>query len=135
VTRVPPDDPQGATTVAAYLYPSSGSENCASKGPTGYGACPVTSRLADRLNQRPVKGRQQLCRCQAQWQGVTIKAPTALPILNTYTVEVDLDVNGTAIRFDLIVLRTGDGWFADDIRCHGGDSSTSVYALSPPNCG
>lgn len=135
VTRVPYDDQEGDHTVAADLYPSSGFANCPSMGASGYGACPVSPRLADRLNQHPIKGVEPLCRCQQQWQGVTINAPQVLPAITTYTVEVDLSVNGTTIRFDLTVLRNPDGWYADDIRCHGGDSSTSIYASSPPLCG
>jgi hypothetical protein len=134
VIRVPPDDSSGDATVAADLYPSSGSANCPSSGSTGYGACPVTPRLANRLNQHPVSGVEQLCRCQARWQGVSIKAPTVLPAIDSYTVEVDLTVNGTPIQFDVLVLRTADGWSADDIRCHGGGASTSIYANSPPLC-
>ncbi len=134
VTRVPVDDPRGDATVAADLYPSSGFANCPSMGSAGYGACPVTSRLAARLNQHPIRGVEQLCRCQSQWQGVNIKAPTVLPAIDSYTVEVDLSVNGTPIQFDLTVLRTGDGWFADDIRCHSGGPNSSIYAGSPPLC-
>jgi hypothetical protein len=134
VLRVPYEDPRGDATVAADLYPSSGSATCPSTGSAGYGACPVTSRLAVRLNQHPVRGVEQLCRCQAQWQGVSIRAPTVLPAIDSYTVEVDLTVNGTPIQFDVLVLRTADGWFADDIRCHGGGASTSIYATSPPLC-
>ena len=134
VTRVPPDDQQGDTTVAADLYPSSGFANCPTMG-GGYGACPVTARLASRLNEHPIKGVEPLCRCQQQWQGVTINAPPVLPALNTYTVEVDLSFGGgTSIRFDLTVLRLSDGWYADDIQCHGGGSSTSIYASNPPLC-
>lgn len=135
VERVPPTDGQGDDTVAADLYPSSGFASCPSMGPSGYGACPVTSRLADRLNQHPIKGVEPLCRCQQQWQGVSINAPPVLPTVDSYTVEVDLSFGGTTVRFDLTVLRTSDGWFADDIRCHGGDSSTSIYATNPPLCG
>jgi hypothetical protein len=136
VIRVPYDDQQGDNTVAADLYPSSGFANCPSMGPAGYGACPVTQRLADRLNAHPIKGVEPLCRCQQQWQGVTINAPPVLPAITTYTVEVDLSFGGgTTIKFDLTVLRNPDGWYADDIRCHGGDSSTSIYASSPPLCG
>jgi hypothetical protein len=93
----------------------------------------VTSRLAYRLNQHPVRGVEQLCRCGNPWQGVSIKPPL-LRTGTTSTVEVDLTVNGTPIQFDVLVVRTGDGWFADDIRCHGGDSSTSIYASPPPLC-
>jgi hypothetical protein len=135
VERVPAEDSQGDDTVAADLYPSSGFANCPSMGPTGYGACPVTPRLADRLNQHPIKGVEPLCRCQQQWQGVSISAPPALPAVTSYTVEVDLSFGGTTIRFDVTVLRDPDGWFADDIRCHGGDASTSIYATDPPLCG
>jgi hypothetical protein len=134
VTRVPPDDPRGDATVAADLYPSSGFANCPSMGSSGYGACPVTSRLAAQLNRHPIRGVEQLCRCQSQWQGVNIKAPTVLPAIDSYTVEVDLSVNGTPIQFDVLVLRTGDGWFADDIRCHNGGPNSSIYASSPPLC-
>jgi hypothetical protein len=134
VVRVPPDDQSGDATVAADLYPSSGSASCPNTGPVGYGACPVTSRLADRLNQHPVHRAEQLCRCQNKWQGVTIKAPTVLPVIDTYTVEVDLQFGASAIDLDVIVLRTADGWFADDIRCHGGGASTSIYAAAPPPC-
>jgi hypothetical protein len=136
VTRVPPDDQQGDNTVAADLYPSSGFANCPSMGPAGYGACPVTQRLADALNRHPIKGVEPLCRCQQQWQGVTINAPPVLPAITSYTVELDLSFGGgTTIRFDVTVLRQSDGWYADDIRCHGGDSSTSIRASSPPLCG
>ena len=78
MTRVPYDDQQGDHTVAADLYPSSGFANCPSMGAIGYGACPVTPRLADRLNLHPIKGVEPLCRCQQQWQGVTINAPPVL---------------------------------------------------------
>src|SRR5207302_9405010 len=68
VTRVPYDDQQGDHTVAADLCPSSGFANCRSMGAIGYGACPVTPRLADRLNRHPIRGVEPLCRCQQQWQ-------------------------------------------------------------------
>ena len=136
VTRVPSSDPQGDDTVAADLYPSSGFANCPSMGASGYGACPVTPRLADRLNAHPIKGVEPLCRCQQQWQGVTINAPPVLPAITSYTVEVDLSFGGgTMIRFDLTVLRNPDGWYADDIQCHMGGPSTSIYVSSPPLCG
>jgi hypothetical protein len=136
IERVPADDGRGDATVAADLYPSSGSATCPSAGTAGYGACPVTSRLAARLDDHPVNGGEQLCRCQTQWQGVSINAPQVLPALSTYTVEVDLDFGGIVpkARFDVVVVRTADGWFADDILCHGGSTSTSVYATSPPHC-
>ena len=136
VVRVPADDGRGDATVAADLYPSSGAATCPSMGTAGYGACPVTPRLADRLNQHPVPSAEQLCRCQGTWQGVSIDAPTVLPGLNRYTVVVVLDF-GSAVskaRFDLVVLRTADGWFADDILCHGGGASTSIYTDPPPTC-
>jgi hypothetical protein len=136
VERVPVDDTRGDATVAADLYPSSGAVSCPSPGSLGYGACPVTARLADRLNQHPVSGAEQLCRCDGTWQGVSITAPTVLPALDTYTVEVVLDLGsgrGKA-RLDVVVLRSADGWFADDILCHGGGQSTSIYASSPPTC-
>jgi len=135
VTRVPPTDTNGDDTVAADLYPSSGAANCLGSGSTGYGACPVTDRLAARLNQHPFSGGEQLCRCQAPWQGVTITAPPVLPAITTYTVEVDLNF-GSSIeaKFDVIVLEESDGWFADDIQCHDGGSQTSIYASSPPHC-
>jgi hypothetical protein len=136
VERVPVDDTRGDATVAADLYPSSGAVTCPGMGSMGYGACPVTARLADRLNQHPVSGAEQLCRCTGTWQGVSITAPAVLPALDTYTVEVVLDLgsgNGKA-HFDIVVLRTADGWFADDILCHGGGQSTSIYASSPPAC-
>jgi hypothetical protein len=134
VTRVPPDDSRGDATVAADLYPSSGFANCPSMGPSGYGACPVTSRLAVQLNRHPIRGAEQLCRCQNQWTGVNINAPPVLPAINSYTVEVDLQFGAGTISFDVIVLRGADGWFADDLRCHGGGASTSIYASSPPPC-
>jgi hypothetical protein len=134
VIRVPPDDSNGDNTVAADLYPSSGFANCASSGSAGYGACPVTSRLGDRLNQHPIRGAEQLCRCQNRWQGVNITAPPVLPALNTYTVEVDLQFGGGTVSLDVVVIRTSDGWYADDIRCHGAGSGTSIYSASPPPC-
>jgi hypothetical protein len=134
VIRVPPDDSSGDATVAADLYPSSGSATCPSSGSAGYGACPVTPRLADRLNQHPIHGVEQLCRCGNPWQSVGIRAPTVLPAVDSYTVEVDLTVNGNPIQLDVLVLRTADGWYADDIRCHGGSASTSIHAPSPPLC-
>lgn len=136
VTRVPPSDGNGDDTVAADLYPSSGFANCPSMGSLGYGACPVTSRLADRLNNHPIGGAEQLCRCQGQWQGVSITAPPVLPAINSYTVEVDLSFGSSVpeVKFDVIVLREFDGWYADDIECHNGGSSTSIYVSSPPHC-
>jgi len=134
VERVPPDDDRGDATVAGDLYPSSGFANCPSMGPVGYGACPVTQRLADRLNQHPIRGAEQLCRCNNTWQGVSINAPTVLPAINSYTVEVDLQFGASTIKLDVIVLRTSDGWYADDIQCHGGGSGTSIHAPTPPAC-
>jgi hypothetical protein len=136
VERVPVDDGRGDATVAADLYPSSGAAICGSMGTGGYGACPVTTRLAARLNQHPVSGAEQICRCNGTWQGVSINAPTVLPGLDTYTVEVVLDFGSPSPKahLDLVVLRTSDGWFADDILCHGGGDSTSIYAASPPAC-
>ena len=136
VTRVPASDGNGDDTVAADLYPSSGFANCPSMGSLGYGACPVTPRLADRLNQHPITGAEQLCRCQGQWQGVSINAPPVLPAVSSYTVEVDLSFGSSVpqVQFDVIVLRESDGWYADDIQCHNGGSGTSIYVSSPPHC-
>jgi hypothetical protein len=66
---------------------------------------------------------------------VNIK-PQLLRTGSTYTVEVDLDFGSlvSSVKFDVIVLLTSEGWFADDIRCHDGGSSTSIYASSPPPC-
>lgn len=130
---IPAGDPDGAAKLGAYLYPSSAGVACG--GRTGhYDSCPVTGRLASRLDSHPTDGAEPLCRCQNSWRSSSVNAAqTSDP-----TIWVDHVVltfgPGVTVAIDVSVLRTAGGWLADDTTCTGGGSPTSIYAQSPPPC-
>jgi len=147
---VPAGDPNGAIKVALILYPDSGphaglpgggAEACLNKGAAGYDyrGCPVTSRLADRLDSDPLRqpggggSANPICRCQSTWQKVAVDvSPTA----SGAVVHVRL-YGGSVVmeEFDLVILKNETAWVADDIRCLGGDDSTSIYNHVLAPCG
>src|SRR5437879_13641259 len=58
-------DPDGAAVLAGILYPPSGGAG----GATGtYDGCPGTDGLAQRLDAKPVKQAEPLCRCPNTYQ-------------------------------------------------------------------
>jgi hypothetical protein len=136
---VPASDPDGAAKVAHLLYPDSGFVNCSSMA-TGYSNCPVTDRLANRLDQQPLAGSaggaEPVCRCQNSWTSVSVST-NVLPSDSTmYIAHVVLNFGSAQERFDVSISRSAGGWFANDISCTGRDPhATSIYAASPPPCG
>jgi len=135
---VPSSDPDGASRVAHLLYPDFGFVNCSSM-PSGYSNCPVTDRLATRLNAQPLSGSaggaEPVCRCQNSWMSVSVSTNVS-PYDSTISIaHVVLNFGAAEERFDVTILRTAGGWFADDISCAGQDShATSIYASSPAPC-
>ena len=127
---VPASDPDGARTVAGILFPASGIA-CGADSPGGYSACPLTDRLAARLNSNPLRFAEPLCRCQNTYTSRTI---TVTPVRDGAIVRVALGFGTSTESIDINVLRTQAGWLADDTSCSGKGPSTSIYALSPPPC-
>lgn len=130
---IPSGDANGATDLGAYLYPSSTGIACGAR--TGhYDPCPVTSRLAQRLDSQPTPHAEPLCRCQNQWQQSSFTA-TQTPDATVWIVHVVLTFGpGVTVTIDLRALRTAGGWLGDDTTCSGQDESTSIYAQNPPPC-
>jgi hypothetical protein len=126
-------DPNGGITVAAILFPPTGSACGATSGT--YDSCPVTNGLAQRLDANPLKQAEPLCRCQNSWQSRTITADP-LPVSNPgATAHVILNFGVRSEKLDVTVLQTQSGWFASDTSCTGQDpSATSIYAASPRPC-
>ena len=127
-------DPDGAAVVAGILYPPSGGV-CGANGT--YDGCPVTDGLAQRLDAKPVKQAEPLCRCQNTYQSRTITS-TPLPEGNPGAIaHVVLDFGaGSSVKLDITVLQTSGGWYASDTSCTGQDpQATSIYATTPPPCG
>ncbi|HET9016611.1 MAG TPA: hypothetical protein VFN57_13510 [Thermomicrobiaceae bacterium] len=125
-----PGTPAGMVTVAALvavgeaIFPAAPDGNAyieCSNGGNVYEACPITSRLKQRLQQVMVT----LCRCQN---------PAA-----TRTVTADVTATGGVIhvdygsqRFDLIAVQQGGRLLVDDQRCRVGGPSTSIYSTVNP---
>lgn len=130
---IPPGDTSGAQHVGEYLYPSSTGVAC---GATQhhYDNCPVTARLAQRLDGDPTPRAEPLCRCQNTWQSSSITV-TQSPDPSVWTTHVVLTFGpGATVKIDLLVRRTAAGWLADDTTCTGEGSSTSIYSSAPPPC-
>ena len=130
---ISPQDPDGARKVGDRLYPSTGVA-CGAQGGGHYDLCPVTSRLAARLDSHPTDGAEPLCRCQNAWQSSSITT-TGTPDPNVVVVHVVLSFGpGVSEAVDVRVLRTESGWVADDTTCTGRGESTSIYSSNPPPC-
>jgi hypothetical protein len=130
---IPPSDPSGAQHVGEYLYPSSTGSAC---GATQhhYDNCPVTSRLATRLDGDPTPRAEPLCRCQNTWQSSSVSV-TQSPDPSVWSDHVVLTFGpGATVKIDLLVRRTAAGWLADDTTCTGTGTSTSIYSATPPPC-
>jgi hypothetical protein len=128
---VPATD-DSACKVGQTLYPSSG----AACGATGnhYDACPVTSRLAARLDSHPTPHAEPLCRCQNFWQQSTVSY-TQTPDPTVWVIHVFLTFGpGATVKIDARVLHAASGWVGDDTTCTGHGTETSIYGLSPPPC-
>jgi hypothetical protein len=130
---VPPTDNDGALHTADYLYPSQSGAACGSR--TGhYDDCPVTNRLAARLDGHPIRGGEPLCRCQNFWQGVQVQV-TQTPDPTVWIDHVVITFGpGATLKIDVRVLRTAGGWVADDTSCTGQGEQTSIYVQNPPPC-
>ncbi|HEV7678179.1 MAG TPA: hypothetical protein VGQ42_06390 [Candidatus Dormibacteraeota bacterium] len=130
---VPPTDNEGALHTADYLYPSQSGSSCGAR--TGhYDDCPVTARLAARLDGHPLPGGEALCRCQNFWQGVQVQV-TQTPDPTVWVDHVVITFGPSAtVKIDVRVLRTAGGWVADDTSCTGQGAQTSIYAQNPPPC-
>jgi len=130
---IPSSDPNGATALGQYLYPSTTGLACGAR--TGrYDACPVTTRLAQRLDSHPIEHAEQLCRCQNLWQSSAISV-TQTPDPTIWITHVVLSFGpGVTVTVDLRALRTAGGWLADDTTCTGSGEQTSIYTQNPPPC-
>jgi hypothetical protein len=130
---IPGGDTNGAVDLGMYLYPSNTGLACGART-AHYDACPVTSRLAARLDQHPIAHAEQLCRCQNTWHQSTVTS-TQTPDPTVWIVHVVLDFGAPpTVDIDLRVLRTDNGWLADDTTCTGLGEDTSIYAQNPPSC-
>jgi hypothetical protein len=130
---IPSGDPYGAAKLGAYLYPSNPGIACG--GRTGhYDACPVTSRLAARLDSHPTQPAEALCRCENTWQQSSVSV-TQTPDPTVWIDHVVLTFGpGVSVTIDVRVLRTSGGWLGDDTTCTGQGEQTSIYAPNPPPC-
>lgn len=130
---IPPSDQSGAQHAGEYLYPSAAGYACGALQ-HHYDNCPVTARLAQRLDSGPTPGAEPLCRCQNTWQQSSISV-TQTPDPSVWTVHVVLTFGpGATVKIDLLVRRTAAGWLADDTTCTGQGSATSIYSATPPPC-
>ena len=130
---IPASDPQGAAKLGAYLYPSSPGVACGARS-GHYDSCPVTGRLAARLDSHPIDHAEQLCRCQNTWQQSSVST-TQTPDPTVWIDHILLTFGPAAtMTLDVMVLRTAGGWLADDTTCTGQGSSTSIYTQNPPPC-
>ncbi|HZS15368.1 MAG TPA: hypothetical protein VFC09_12290 [Candidatus Dormibacteraeota bacterium] len=130
---IPPSDANGAADDGSYLFPSATGHAC---GATQhhYDNCPVTARLAQRLDANPTPGAEPLCRCQNTWQSSSVSV-TQTPDPSVWMVHVVLVFGPAAtVKIDLLVRRTAAGWLADDTSCTGQGSQTSIYSAAPPPC-
>ena len=137
---VPLSDSNGPADVAALLFPArSGGVSCGSDHDTYATDCPVTHRLAARLNQLYQQGTpyEPLCRCGRAWLKVSFQSAAAVGHSDTqpYAGEAALFTfsNGEE-TLTVVVARTVSGWLADDTYCKQ-DATTSVYSTQAPPCG
>jgi hypothetical protein len=130
---VPASDPNGAVDLGDYLYPSNTGVACG--GRTGhYDACPVTSRLASRLDSHPTGPAEPLCRCENTWKQSAVTT-TQTPDPTVWIDHVVLTFGPAAkVTIDLRVMRTDSGWLGDDTTCTGQGEDTSIYVQNPPPC-
>jgi hypothetical protein len=130
---IPPGDSSGAQHVGEYLYPSAKGSACGAAS-HHYDDCPVTARLASRLDGNPTPQAEPLCRCQNTWQSSSVSV-TQTSDPSVWTTHVVLTFGpGATVKIDLLVRRTAAGWLADDTTCTGQGSSTSIYGPAPPPC-
>ena len=130
---IPPSDQDGALHTAQYLFPSSTGIACGDLS-QHYDNCPVTSRLAQRLDGNPTPGAKPLCRCQNTYQSSSVTT-TASHDPSVWTAHVVLTFGpGATVKMDVLVRRTAAGWLADDTSCTDGGGATSIYSTTPPPC-
>ena len=124
------DDVAAVTAVVQMIYGPTDAGSCISSGPRNrYVNCPMTPAVQtalDHLYQNVVG----ICRCQNPWQSMTV----AVVVVGTQEIaQVDLYFGLNAYRkFDLYVSKQSSNWVVTDIRCRGGDASTSIFAQPPP---
>jgi hypothetical protein len=129
---VPATDTDGACKVGQTLYPSDTFPPCAAH--SHYDTCPITSRLAARLDSHPTDGAEPLCRCQNYWQKSTVSV-TQTPDPTVWVVHVVLDFGlSPAVKIDVRILHSAGGWVGDDTTCTGHGTDTSIYVQNPPPC-
>jgi hypothetical protein len=97
----------------------------------GYAACPLTPELARRLEARPLKYVDQLCRCNGVYRSPKF---TVTPTSDGATVKVELTLDGGRQSIDLTVTHPTGVWLASDLTCTGFGTSTSVFSDAPTNC-
>lgn len=130
---IPSSDNNGAVDLGYYLYPSSSGVACGGRS-LHYDACPVTSRLAARLDQHPTGQAEPMCRCQNSWQKSSVST-TQTPDPTVWIDHVVITFGpAVTVTIDLRVMRTSGGWLGDDTTCTGKDETTSIYADTPPPC-
>jgi hypothetical protein len=130
---VPFTDPDGARHVGEYLFPSMAGVACGDNSGT-YDNCPVTSRLAARLDAHPTPGAKPLCRCQNTWQQSQVSV-TQTPDPQVWSDHIVITFGPSAtVKIDVLVRRTAAGWLADDTTCTGQGTTTSIYSAAPPPC-
>ena len=130
---IPATDPNGAQEVGAYLYSSIAGIACGARS-GHYDNCPVTDRLAQRLDSHPTTGAEPLCRCQNYWQQSTVTV-TQTPDATVWIDHVVLTFGpSSTVTIDLRVLRTAGGWMGDDTTCTNHGETTSIYVPDPPPC-
>jgi hypothetical protein len=128
-----PDPATAVAKVGETLYPSAQRYACGANSGR-YDSCPVTQRLAARLDSHPTTGAEPLCRCQGFWQQSQVSA-TRTADAGVWFVHVVLDFGQPPlVKIDVLVRATPSGWQADDTTCTGGGSSTSIYVQNPPPC-
>jgi len=129
---VPLTDPNGPLDVAKLIYPTVAANRCYHPENFNPGAsCPMTPRLLQALAKAP-QDADPVCRCQNDYASTTSKV-TSTPDANKTVVTVTEHFGGQDQAIDVTVLRTTDGWFADDLAC-AGDSQSTVYNGSPGPC-
>lgn len=130
---IPPTDANGAQEVGAYIYSSIAGIACGARS-GHYDNCPVSDRLAQRLDSHPTTGAEPLCRCQNYWQSSTVTV-TQTPDATIWIDHVVLTFGpNITVTIDMRVLRTAGGWMGDDTTCTGQSAATSIYVPNPPPC-
>lgn len=125
---IPATDKNGPVAVAAALFPENGVA-CGHDG--GFAACPLTPELLRRLQARPLKYVDQLCRCTGAYRSPRFMAT---PTTDGAVVKVELILDRGQQAVDVTVTHPTGVWLASDLTCSGLGTSTSVFSDAPTNC-